>query len=171
MQNYCYAFTRDLFRTSPIIHKVFLLYLSICLYFILFYFHFVAEKDINTDSILDEIFNAKETKDKNVVAEITKSNSVEDSRTNDVHRQKLNHRVKAVTSVPGDVIIEDEIRKLKLENENLKTNLTCKICIAEPIGELFLPCRHLVCCVKCAVSISKCPLCRERIVGTIKVFV
>ena len=65
----------------------------------------------------------------------------------------------------------EEIEKLKRQNEELKSNLTCKVCLDAPVGDVFFPCRHLVCCVSCSPSLSKCPLCREPIIGTIKVFV
>ena len=63
-----------------------------------------------------------------------------------------------------------EVSRLKQENETLRSNMTCKICLDARVGKLFLPCRHLVCCEECSAAVRKCPLCRERIVGTITTF-
>ena len=49
-------------------------------------------------------------------------------------------------------------------------SLLCKVCYDDTIGELFLPCRHLMCCIECSKKLSNCPLCRKVIVGTIKVY-
>ena len=58
-------------------------------------------------------------------------------------------------------VIICEVSRLKQENETLRSNMTCK---------LFLPYRHFVCCEECSAAVRKCPLCRERIVGTITNF-
>ncbi len=44
----------------------------------------------------------------------------------------------------------------------------CKICMDNQIAIVFLPCGHLISCVSCSIALSKCPLCRERIRGTVK---
>ena len=67
-------------------------------------------------------------------------------------------------------VIICEVSRLKQENETLRSNMTCKICLDAQVGKLFLPCRHLVCCEKCSAAVRKCPLCWERIVGTITTF-
>lgn len=54
--------------------------------------------------------------------------------------------------------------------EGCVNRLTCKVCLQEELGVLFLPCGHLVSCTKCAVNMVKCPLCREQIVSTIKAY-
>ncbi|XP_078340928.1 uncharacterized protein LOC111106726 isoform X2 [Crassostrea virginica] len=46
----------------------------------------------------------------------------------------------------------------------------CKVCLVEEVQVLFLPCRHLVTCEKCANRLGQCPLCRENIQDTIRVF-
>ena len=69
-----------------------------------------------------------------------------------------------------DETTNTEVSRLKRENETLRSNMTCKICLDARVGKLFLPCRHLVCCEECSAAVRKCPLCRERIVGTITTF-
>ena len=63
-----------------------------------------------------------------------------------------------------------DIEELRKATEALRSNLTCRICLDSAVNELFLPCRHLVCCDVCAASVRRCPVCRQRIIGTIKAF-
>ncbi len=117
--------------------------------------------------ILDEIFKWEES-------------SKEGSNSDD---EALFLLTENITNVKNELTTENLINhsqndenhtdfdNLKKENEILKSNLTCKICLDEPVGELFLPCRHLVCCVQCSKSVDNCPLCRAKIVGTIKTFI
>ena len=63
-----------------------------------------------------------------------------------------------------------DMHKLMNENETLKSNITCKVCLDKHIDTLFIPCRHLMCCKKCADSVKNCPFCRHVIVGTVDVF-
>ncbi|XP_026290013.1 death-associated inhibitor of apoptosis 1 isoform X2 [Frankliniella occidentalis] len=46
----------------------------------------------------------------------------------------------------------------------------CKICFSEEIGVAFLPCGHLVSCVKCVPSLETCAVCREPISATVRVY-
>lgn len=46
----------------------------------------------------------------------------------------------------------------------------CKICYSEEIGAVFLPCGHMVACVKCAVSLTSCAICRQPVTGTFRAF-
>jgi len=55
------------------------------------------------------------------------------------------------------------------ENRRLK-NVECKICMAEEVGVVFLPCGHLLSCVMCAPAMTNCPLCRQQIRGRVRTF-
>lgn len=46
----------------------------------------------------------------------------------------------------------------------------CKICYTEEMGVLFLPCGHLVACVKCALSLTTCAVCRQPVTATVRAF-
>lgn len=46
----------------------------------------------------------------------------------------------------------------------------CKICYAEELGVVFLPCGHIVACVKCAPSLSTCAVCRQPFAATVRAF-
>ncbi|XP_023930660.1 baculoviral IAP repeat-containing protein 7-B-like [Lingula anatina] len=54
------------------------------------------------------------------------------------------------------------------KNSRLKEELTCKICMVEEVGVVFLPCGHLVACVQCAPALRNCPICRVVIKGVVR---
>ncbi|XP_076301090.1 uncharacterized protein LOC143219133 [Lasioglossum baleicum] len=77
--------------------------------------------------------------------------------------------IRSVTeSVKGS--IED------LPNANMQNNKTiddarmCKICYNGVLGVVFLPCGHIVACVKCAPGITTCALCREPVTMVVRAF-
>ncbi|XP_015599785.1 death-associated inhibitor of apoptosis 1 isoform X2 [Cephus cinctus] len=47
----------------------------------------------------------------------------------------------------------------------------CKICYNEELGVIFLPCGHIVACVKCAPGMTFCAVCRKSIAMSVRVFV
>lgn len=59
---------------------------------------------------------------------------------------------------------------LEEENRKLKDARTCKICMDDEVGVVFLPCGHLVTCVQCAPGVTMCPLCRSSIKGFVRTF-
>ncbi|KAL3881346.1 hypothetical protein ACJMK2_027798 [Sinanodonta woodiana] len=56
------------------------------------------------------------------------------------------------------------------ENQSLKDQRLCKICLDEEICVTFVPCGHFACCVACAVPLKDCPICRKPIQESIKTF-
>ncbi|XP_012276927.1 death-associated inhibitor of apoptosis 1 isoform X2 [Orussus abietinus] len=46
----------------------------------------------------------------------------------------------------------------------------CKICYNEELGVVFLPCGHMVACVKCAPGMTTCAVCREPVSMTVRAF-
>ncbi|KAL8599079.1 hypothetical protein ACOMHN_006888 [Nucella lapillus] len=61
-------------------------------------------------------------------------------------------------------------RSLIEENRQLKEQRTCKVCMDEEVCVVFVPCGHLVCCATCAPPLSKCPICRSTIRGTVRTY-
>ena len=66
--------------------------------------------------------------------------------------------------------VTESSEDLELENRRLKDQRTCKICMDQEIGVVFLPCGHLISCVQCAPALKDCPLCRQPIHGTVKTY-
>lgn len=46
----------------------------------------------------------------------------------------------------------------------------CKICYNGELGVVFLPCGHIVACVKCAPGMTTCAVCREPVTMTVRAF-
>jgi hypothetical protein len=46
----------------------------------------------------------------------------------------------------------------------------CKVCMSAQVSVVFLPCKHLVCCKDCSISLHTCPLCRGKINATINIY-
>lgn len=70
----------------------------------------------------------------------------------------------------SDKNVTESSEDLELENRRLKDQRTCKICMDQEIGVVFLPCGHLISCVQCAPALKDCPLCRQPIHGTVKTY-
>jgi len=56
------------------------------------------------------------------------------------------------------------------ENEELKEQLLCKICMDNDADVVFLPCGHMVACTTCARALRKCAVCRALIKSALKSF-
>lgn len=68
---------------------------------------------------------------------------------------------------------ETEVKKKKNERakgENKTGKTECKICFSDEIGVVFLPCRHIVACVTCALSLKNCAVCRREVTAAVRVF-
>ena len=62
-------------------------------------------------------------------------------------------------------------QKLKEENNRLKEERLCKICVEREVGVVFIPCGHLATCLNCAPSFDKCPVCRTKITSAVRTFI
>jgi hypothetical protein len=58
----------------------------------------------------------------------------------------------------------------KEENERLKNERLCVICLTKDKNVLFLPCAHLAACLECSMSLKTCPICRSKIQATVRTF-
>ncbi|VDI15261.1 E3 ubiquitin-protein ligase XIAP [Mytilus galloprovincialis] len=63
-----------------------------------------------------------------------------------------------------------DLEKLITENNNLRHQRLCKVCLEVDASEVFLPCGHLVCCSDCANVMHKCPICRSKVVEKKTIF-
>ncbi len=63
-----------------------------------------------------------------------------------------------------------EYQTLLRENEAMREERMCKICMDNDVNIVFLPCGHLVSCQECAPNIKKCAVCRTLIRGTVKTY-
>lgn len=61
--------------------------------------------------------------------------------------------------------VEFEKEMLKLRDQTL-----CKVCMDDQVGIVFLPCGHLVSCIRCATVLSICVLCRQHIKAVVRTY-
>lgn len=64
----------------------------------------------------------------------------------------------------------DDALQLKEENERLKNERLCVVCLGREKNVLFLPCAHLTACLECSLSLQNCPMCRSKIQATVRTF-
>jgi len=66
---------------------------------------------------------------------------------------------------------ESESRPNASQYSNKSDMMMCKICLDADVGVTFVPCGHLVACVRCSQKFNKCPICRQYIQQKIKCYV
>lgn len=64
----------------------------------------------------------------------------------------------------------DDKQQLMEENERLKSERLCVICLSKDKNVLFLPCAHLAACLDCSLSLQNCPMCRAKIQASVRTF-
>ncbi|XP_076113462.1 baculoviral IAP repeat-containing protein 2-like [Mytilus galloprovincialis] len=121
-----------------------------------------GKSDITSTELLEAIFSLED-------------NSKHTEENADYNKQQMENSQSAMASskqVTDETTIDPEpelsVRSLEEENQNLKDQQTCKICLDEPIAIVFLPCGHLAACGSCAPALRRCPICRTFIKGTVK---
>jgi hypothetical protein len=57
------------------------------------------------------------------------------------------------------------------EDEQIDTVLECVICMRNQKNRMLHPCGHVCVCQDCGTGISKCPICRTDITGTIPAYI
>ena len=67
------------------------------------------------------------------------------------------------------------LKKKKKKKRKRQQNTGCVICMNSPKTHAFIPCGHKCVCKKCGESCiddnSKCPLCRKKTTGIIKIYI
>lgn len=123
---------------------------------------------INTVQHAENSFGPVEQDERMLHASRATNQPHEQTRTNLFNEPK-------VTSQP--LTTEDEsaerkkLNEILRENENLKEQRLCKICLDEDAGVLFEPCGHICCCSSCGVPLQQCPICRTSITNIIKAYI
>ena len=67
---------------------------------------------------------------------------------------------------------EEPTRKKARQDESGEAKSKCAVCLTGAISCAFVPCGHMVCCMRCAVLVepSGCPICREPIVMPLRIY-
>ncbi|KAL5292470.1 IAP1 family protein [Megaselia abdita] len=84
------------------------------------------------------------------------SSSVKSTKTNDP-KSRLSNSTETETET-------NEEKKVAIEDR------LCKICYTEEYNTLFIPCGHVVACANCAMSVTKCPLCRKPFTNIVRAY-
>ena len=62
------------------------------------------------------------------------------------------------------------LSELLKELENLKDEMSCKVCLDGAANVLLTPCNHLVCCYECSIRLRSCPICRAKVGKVVHVY-
>ncbi|BFZ08653.1 hypothetical protein BsWGS_11692 [Bradybaena similaris] len=65
---------------------------------------------------------------------------------------------------------EEVMNQLKEQNNQLRQQTVCKICMDKEVAVVFLPCGHLISCTDCAAALKDCPVCRNLVRGIVRAF-
>ena len=104
------------------------------------------------------------------------SSLCENSRASKSSPKKLLRRQQKRKSIRKEEDEEDVKPALLDGNEIDQMVPKCKICFEKDMTIAFLPCGHLFTCGKCVLTLSsvsdlRCPLCRQNVLATVKIFV
>nr|XP_039266716.1 uncharacterized protein LOC120342099 [Styela clava] len=65
---------------------------------------------------------------------------------------------------------EGDPRNLDEKLREYEQEKRCKVCLDRTAEVVFVPCGHLCTCIPCANALRNCPLCRKRIVKSMKIY-
>lgn len=92
---------------------------------------------------------------------------------------KGNEYIKKIKTKVNNVF-KDKLNNSIIKNQNsssktlslvpLNDSELCTICLIEKRNAVYIPCGHVVTCVKCALNVCHCPVCREDIERAIRVY-
>jgi len=128
----------------------------------------------NDVSVEDETHGAcggprKDLKDLTTTENEKLTGTFEDNKKSIVSEIQTNIRQKGETETT-DSQPKNSSEKLIRENEEMKQQLLCKICMDNDADVVFLPCGHMIACTTCARALRKCAVCRALIKNTLKSF-
>ena len=91
---------------------------------------------------------------------------IQDIELNDLWENVVDIKVPS----QGEDNDEDSNQEKLRPPENANDETMCKLCCSKRIDVVLLNCRHLLSCEECSKKIKKCPICRQSIFATLKVF-
>lgn len=71
---------------------------------------------------------------------------------------------KAPTPLPRKYTVTPSAPPIEVDED------ICKICFINELECVFYDCGHMMCCIKCSSDLTHCPICRNEIIQSIKVF-
>jgi baculoviral IAP repeat-containing protein 7/8 len=79
-------------------------------------------------------------------------------------------RVYLCKDIKRDEYLKLVPRNSEMSSNNIIDSMMCKVCYKEGMTTVFIPCRHVYSCAKCAEQIDNCPICREDVFFFIKLY-
>lgn len=98
------------------------------------------------------------------------SQSTETSTSHENNMEKNETEKPSTSSSASSTSISTNSNKPQKEKNSDDARL-CKICYNEELGIVFLPCGHVVACVKCAPGMVTCAVCRGRVDMTVRAII
>ncbi|XP_053397697.1 uncharacterized protein LOC123552200 isoform X2 [Mercenaria mercenaria] len=92
------------------------------------------------------------------------------SKDSDKDKDKKETKTNSESKDLSTEAISQDPKAIKAENEQLKEQTLCKVCLDNTVCIVFLPCGHLVTCADCAPAMRKCPICRALVKGTVRTY-
>ncbi|XP_071444018.1 death-associated inhibitor of apoptosis 1-like [Hetaerina americana] len=99
------------------------------------------------------------------VSAIASSPPLEKSMSDACRSPSASEGTASIAVLPSEQVIAKGEKEVKDEVR------LCKICYASELGVVFLPCGHMVACVKCAPSLPVCPVCRQKPTHTVRAII
>ena len=97
------------------------------------------------------------------------SNQTQDLNESEMNLTKEQNKID-ITSSKTEIMVIDDKNVLIEENERLKSERLCVICLNKDKNVLFLPCAHLAACLDCSFNLQNCPICRSKIQATVRTY-
>ncbi|KAH9495558.1 E3 ubiquitin-protein ligase mib2 [Bulinus truncatus] len=121
----------------------------------------------NIDSLVNEVLDSQQQDSINVIRDDSASHVVlsENQRVDELSASMSGLRLE----VDSETISENQ--RLARENEFLREQRQCKVCMDNEACITFVPCGHLISCDACYPSLQLCPICRKNIEGTLRTYI
>ena len=128
------------------------------------------DSPLNLSAILEEIHVIE--KEEYMGTNLESNANVPDTESSDEGLSSGDEHEENVepSDVDETVKLQNELRMVEVERDELQNLMICKICLVNRIDTLFLTCRHFATCHECADRVRDCPVCRQVILGTVDVF-
>lgn len=88
---------------------------------------------------------------------------------NDIDCSLKQHSLRKLSPEISASVVEERFSSTRLPCEN--DQMLCKICFTNEMNMVLLPCRHVVACVDCSLTLDKCAVCQQEIEGSVKIFI
>jgi baculoviral IAP repeat-containing protein 7/8 len=97
------------------------------------------------------------------------SNHTQDIIESEINFTKEQTKIELV-SRKTEIMAVDDKNVLIEENERLKGERLCVVCLNKDKNVLFLPCVHLAACLDCCFNLNNCAICRSKIQAFVRTF-